>query len=213
MLPQASSRPDRGASSVKMFNALGGRSFIVDLKEPRVARERIDGATAVWFPGGSQSSLYAALDKAGLVNVIRQRHARGLVVGGTSAGAAVMSAIMISRTPETPGLRAGNTPSSRGLGLAPGLIIDQHFVRRKRMNRLVGIVLDQPGRIGVGIGEATAIIVKGRHFRVMGKNSVVVIDSRGAKIGRAGRSERQSVRGLQLHVFRDGQEFRFPKKG
>ncbi|MEC9010722.1 MAG: cyanophycinase [Planctomycetota bacterium] len=213
VLPQASSRQDRGVSSARMFKALGAEALIVALENPRRARVQIDAATAIWFSGGSQAALYEALDKAGLVKVIQQRHAAGLVIGGTSAGAAVMSSVMIPRSPETPGLVAGNTPAIPGLGLAPELIIDQHFVRRKRMNRLVGIVIDHPGRIGVGIGEATAIVVNGRRFRVMGKNSVVVIDSRGAKIGRAGRGERQSVRGLQLHVFRDGQEFRFPKKG
>ena len=80
------------------------------------------------------------------------------------------------------------------------------------MNRLVGIVLDQPGRIGVGIGEATAIIVKGRHFRVMGKNSVVVVDPRRARIGRTTPGELQSAGGLQLHVLKAGQEFRFSKE-
>lgn len=212
VLPQASSRPDRGASSVKMFNSLGGRSFIVDLKDPRRARERIESATAVWFPGGSQSALYEALEKAGLVALIRQRHARGMVVGGTSAGAAVMSAVMISRSPEIPALRTGNTPSASGLGLAPGLIIDQHFVRRRRMNRLVGIVLDQRGRVGVGIGEATAIIVSGGRFRVMGKNSVIVVDPREACIDRPAAGEIQSAGGLRLHVLKAGQEFRFRKE-
>ena len=212
VLPQASSRPDRGASSVKMFNSLGGRSFIVDLEDRRRARERIESATAVWFPGGSQSALYEALEKAGLVVLIRRRHARGMVVGGTSAGAAVMSAVMISRSPETPALRTGNTPSASGLGLAPGLIIDQHFIRRRRMNRLVGIVLDQRGRIGVGIGEATAIIVSGGRFRVMGKNSVIVVDPREARIDRPAAGEIQSAEGLRRHVLKAGQEFRFQKE-
>jgi len=212
VLPQASSRPDRGASSVKMFNSLGSRSFIVNLEDPRDARERIETATAVWFPGGSQSALYGALKKASLVALIRRRHARGLVVGGTSAGAAVMSAVMISRSPETQTLRSGNTPSACGLGLVPGLIIDQHFVRRRRMNRLVGIVLDQPGRIGVGIGEATAIIVSDGRFRVMGKNSVIVVDPRGARVDRPVAGGLQSATGLRLHVLKAGQEFRFQKE-
>ncbi|HAA50395.1 MAG TPA: cyanophycinase [Planctomycetaceae bacterium] len=212
VLPQASSRRDRGVSSVKMFKALGAQAQVVSLEDSQRAKGQIEAATAIWFPGGSQAALHAALDKAGLVEVIQQRHAAGLVIGGTSAGAAVMSSVMIPRSPESPGLVAGNTPAIPGLGLVPELIIDQHFVRRKRMNRLVGVVIDHPGLIGVGIGESTAIIVRGRRFRVMGKNSVVVIDSRGAKSGGADRGERQSVRGLQLHVFRDGQEFRFPKK-
>jgi cyanophycinase len=212
VLPQASSRPDRGASSVKMFQSLGSQSFIVNLEDLRSARERIESATAIWFPGGSQSALYKALDKAGLVSLIRRRHARGLVVGGTSAGAAVMSAVMISRSPETQTLRSGNTPSASGLGLVPGLIIDQHFVRRRRMNRLVGIVLDQPGRIGVGIGEATAIVVSGGRFRVLGRNSVIVVDPREARVDRPAARGLQSATGLQLHVLKAGQEFRFQKE-
>ena len=119
---------------------------------------------------------------------------------------------MISRSPETPALRTGNTPSASGLGLAPGLIIDQHFIRRRRMNRLVGIVLDQRGRIGVGIGEATAIIVSGGRFRVMGKNSVIVVDPREARIDRPAAGEIQSAEGLRLHVLTAGQEFRFQKE-
>ena len=212
VLPQASSRPDRGASSVKMFQSLGSQSFIVNLEDLRSARERIGSATAIWFPGGSQSALYKALDTAGLVAVIRRRHAQGLVVGGTSAGAAVMSAVMISRSPETQTLRSGNTPSASGLGLVPKLIIDQHFVRRRRMNRLVGIVLDQPGRIGVGIGEATAIVVSEGRFRVLGRNSVIVVDPREARVDRPAVKGLQSATGLQLHVLKAGQEFRFQKE-
>jgi cyanophycinase len=92
------------------------------------------------------------------------------------------------------------------------LIIDQHFVRRRRLNRLVGIVLDQPGRIGVGIGEATAIIVSNGGFRVRGKNSVVVIDPRGARIEKPVTGGLQSARGLQVHVLKAGQEFRFKQQ-
>ncbi len=212
VLPQASRREDRGVSSVKMFDALVGQVFIVELEDFERARKQINSATAVWFPGGSQLALYDALTKAGLAKLIRQRHARGLAVGGTSAGAAVMSDVMISSTPAKPGLRAGNTPNSRGLGLVPNLIIDQHFVRRRRMNRLVGIVLDQPGRIGVGIGEATAIIVSDGRFRVMGENSVIVIDPRGARIEKPVTGGLQSARGLQVHVLRAGQEFRFKQE-
>ena len=212
VLPQASSREDRGQTSVKMFSELGTKVFIVELKNPKAARARLDEATAIWFSGGSQAALYAALEKAGIVKYIRDRHAQGLPIAGTSAGAAVMSAVMISRSPETPALRTGNTPSASGLGLAPGLIIDQHFIRRRRMNRLVGIVLDQRGRIGVGIGEATAIIVSGGRFRVMGKNSVIVVDPREARIDRPAAGEIQSAEGLRLHVLKAGQEFRFQKE-
>ena len=87
-------------------------------------------------------------------------------------------------------------------------------VARRKIDNGTGIEagLDHPGYIGVGIGEATAIIVRGRQFRVMGRNSVVVVDPRGARIDRAAPGELQSARGLQLHVLKAGQEFRFPKE-
>jgi cyanophycinase len=212
VLPQASSREDRGQSSVKMFSELGAKVFIVELKNPKAVRERLDEATAIWFSGGSQAALYEALEKAGLVKYIRDHHVRGLPIGGTSAGAAVMSAIMIPRMPEKPGLRAGNTPTTRGLGLAPGLIIDQHFITRRRINRLLSAVLDHPDKIGVGIGEATAIIVRGKRFTVMGENSVIVIDPRAAKRAQPAQGKLQSGTGLGLHVLKAGQEFRFGAK-
>ena len=207
VLPQASAREDRGVFSKKMFSELGAKVFIVELKNPKAARARLDEATAIWFPGGSQAVLFEALEKAGLVKYIRARHARGLPIGGTSAGAAVMSTVMIPAMPEKPGLRTGNTPTTLGLGLVPGLIIDQHFIARRRMNRLLSAVLDHPEHIGVGIGEATAIIVRGNHFTVMGKNSVIVIDPRAAKLARPAKVKLQSATGLKLHVLKAGDGF------
>jgi len=212
VLPQASSREDHGQSSVKMFSEFGAKVFIVELKNPKAARARLDEATAIWFPGGSQAVLYEALDKAGLVKYIRDRHAQGLPIAGTSAGAAVMSAVMIPAMPDNPALRAGNTPTIPGLGLAPGLIIDQHFIARRRMNRLLSAVLDHPDKIGVGIGEATAIIVRGKRFTVMGENSVIVIDPSVAKLAKPEKGKLQSATGLRLHVLKAGQEFLFGGK-
>ena len=162
VLPQASSRPNRGEASVEVYSKLGaGEVYNVTLDDPKKARVLINKATAIWFPGGSQQQLYQELDKAGLVDFIRGRHRAGVPCAGTSAGAAIMSEVMIPNAPEKPGLIKGNTPITRGLGLAPQLIIDQHFVARHRMDRLMSAVLDHPDRIGVGIGEATAIVVHG----------------------------------------------------
>ncbi len=209
VLPQASSREDRGQSSVKMFSELGAKVFIVELKNPEAARTRLKGATAIWFPGGSQTVLYDDLKKSGLVKYIRDRHAQGLPIAGTSAGAAVMSAVMIPAMPEKPALRAGNTPTTPGLGLAPELIIDQHFIARRRMNRLLSAVLDHPNKIGVGIGEATAIVVHGDKFTVRGKGSVVVIDARKSRISKGKPGGLQSGIGIGLYVFKAGQTFQF----
>ena len=210
VLPQASSRSDRGKDSQEMYSKLGaGEVFSVELDDPKRARTLISRAAAIWFPGGSQAQLYQELDKAGLVDFVRARHQAGIPCAGTSAGAAIMSEVMIPNTPKKPGLIKGNTPIIRGLGLAPQLIIDQHFVARHRMDRILSAVLDHPDRIGAGIGEATAIVVRNGKFTVMGKGSVVVIDARKATIPKAKPGSLQSGLGVALHVFKAGQTFRF----
>ena len=210
VLPQASSRPDRGQASVELFSKLGAaEASIVELDDPKKARAQLGKATAIWFPGGSQARLYAALNQAGLVEFLRARHQAGVPFGGTSAGAAIMSEIMITSSPKTTGLRSGNTPVARGLGLAAGLIIDQHFVARRRMNRLLSAVLDHPQRTGVGIGQSTAIVVRGGRFEVLGEGSVVVIDARKARTSKGNPDSLQSGVGIVLHVLKAGQSFRF----
>ena len=210
VLPQASNRPNRGEASVEVYSKLGaGEVYSVSLDDPKKARTLINKATAIWFPGGSQAQLYESLDEAGLVDFVRARHQAGIPCAGTSAGAAIMSEVMIPNAPKKPGLVAGNTPIIKGLGLVSELIIDQHFVARHRMNRLMSAVLDHPDRIGVGIGEATAIVVHGGRFTVKGKGSVTIIDARKARISKGKPGSLQSGLGIGLHVFKAGQTFRF----
>jgi cyanophycinase len=67
-----------------------------------------------------------------------------------------------------------------GLGLVEGVIVDQHFVKRQRQNRLFGLVLKHPGERGVGIDEDTALLVtSGRYAEVVGKGPVMLVDARG----------------------------------
>ena len=210
VLPQASSRPNRGEASVEVYSKLGaGEVYNVTLDDPKKARALIKKATAIWFSGGSQAQLYEALDKAGLVDFVRARHQAGIPCAGTSAGAAIMSEVMIPNAPEKPGLIGGNTPITKGLGLVPELIVDQHFIIRHRMDRLLSAVMDHPDRIGVGIGEATAIVVRGGNFTVMGKGSVVVMDARKAKISDGKAGKLQSGVHLSLNILKAGQTFQF----
>jgi cyanophycinase len=210
VLPQASSRPNRGETSVEVYSKLGaGEVYNVTLDDPKKARALINKATAIWFPGGSQAQLYEALDKAGLVDFVRGRHRAGIPFAGTSAGAAIMSEVMIPNAPEKPGLIGGNTPITKGLGLVPELIVDQHFIARHRMDRLLSAVMDHPDRIGVGIGEATAIVVRGGNFTVMGKGSVVVMDARKAKLPGGKSGKLQSGVHLSLNILKAGQTFQF----
>ncbi len=93
---------------------------------------------------------------------MRTRHAEGVVFGGTSAGAAVMSLRMITGEGDFTVIDGDQVEVRAGLGLLPGVIVDQHFVKRQRENRLFGLVLKHPDERGVGIDEGTALLVDER---------------------------------------------------
>lgn len=212
ILPQASSAENRGTSSAEMFRQHKVTNVkVIELDSPAAARAAIAAADLIWFPGGQQSKLMDALVAAEIDSLIIKRHCDGAVIGGTSAGAAVMAADMIPRAPKKAALRAGNTPIAKGLGLADSLIIDQHFVERNRMNRLLSAVLDRPNRVGVGIGEKTAIVVRGQRFKVLGEGSVIVVDARKAEVGSPDTGKLQTGRGMILHVLATGDEFQLNK--
>jgi cyanophycinase len=123
-------------------------------------------ASGVWFGGGDQTRLTAAYHGTAVEREVKQVLARGGVVGGTSAGAAVMSAVMI---------RGGNPVAEvgPGFGLLPGVVIDQHFSQRQRLPRLQGVLAKYP-RLGLGIDEETGVVVRGRSLTVLGNHHVHV---------------------------------------
>lgn len=125
-------------------------------------------ATAVWFSGGDQRQLTAAYLGTRVETELRALLARGGVIGGTSAGAAVMSDPMI-----TGGTKAATL--GRGFGFLPGVVCDQHFVARNRGERLHGAITARPDYVGLGIDEVTAVVVKGRSIRVLGDSTVTAV--------------------------------------
>jgi cyanophycinase len=89
----------------------------------------------------------------------------------------------------------------------PDAIVDQHFVRRQRFNRLISAVLDQPLLIGIGIDERTAVVVTGASFEVIGESNVLVVDARGAALGERTDGAPPSASGVRLCVLRPGMKF------
>src|SRR5262249_33890985 len=138
---------DQGVGSVSMLNTLDPKKandpvFIKPLTE----------ATAAWLGGGDQTRLAGAYRGTAVERELRRLLDRGGVIGGTSAGASVMSSIMIT----------GGNPQARigtGFGLLPDVVIDQHFENRRRQNRLLGVLSQYPRCLGLGIDEQTAVVV------------------------------------------------------
>jgi len=205
VLPQASATADAGDSGVAMWLKAGAREASkVTFTDRAAARDAIQRATLIWIPGGQQSRFMDAIAGTGLDEVIRARRNAGAVVAGSSAGAAVMSKVMITGDADLKNVTAGGTVTRDGLGLWPEVIADQHFLQRQRNNRLVSAVLDRPTLVGVGIDEGTAVVVQGSRIEVIGKSSVIVIDGRGAKALATAKGATAAGTGLTLHVLRAG---------
>lgn len=127
----------------------------------------LEKATGVWFTGGNQSWITSVYSGTKTEACLRALLDRGGVIGGTSAGAAIMSKVMISSGKTHPQL-------SEGMGFLEGAIVDQHFLKRNRQTRLKAALELRPGHLGLGVDEGTALIVEGRTLRVIGESEVVV---------------------------------------
>jgi cyanophycinase len=230
VLPMASASRDSGRSSVDGWKELGGnaRALVVNHEEAMRADTAalFAGVTGIWFGGGDQSRLTAAIAGTPVEAAIRNRYLRaGAVVGGTSAGAAVMSRMMITGDErKLGGLRPPSDSSqafitidrndvvtAEGFGYVENAIIDQHFVRRRRHNRLISLVLENPQLVGAGIDESTAIEVRpDGTWKVLGESVVVIYDARKASIGPVGKPLGGAA--LQMHVLPSGATYN-PKSG
>ncbi|NTV80144.1 MAG: cyanophycinase [Candidatus Aminicenantes bacterium] len=172
----------------------------------------LDGVSAVWFSGGDQARQTAVLLGTPLHKRMLELYAQGCLIGGTSAGAAVMSEFMITgderRTENKEGtwevIWADNILHSEGFGFVRNAVIDQHFVTRHRHNRLISVVLENPTLVGVGIEESTAVLVRpDGKYEVLGEGQVVIYDARRAKTARSA-DGRLGGHGLAMHVLLAG---------
>jgi cyanophycinase len=210
------------AADLRALGAVATNVFVTRAQANTDSIARLlDGATGVWFGGGDQNRLTAALRGTRTEQAIRRRYEAGAVIGGTSAGAAVMSAQMLTGDERRPGgarpvrdssadgfltIDRNNIVVDSGFALVTNVIIDQHFLRRKRHNRLVSLVLEHPVRLGVGIDESTALVVEpdGR-WRVAGASVAVVYDARESAVTPSGTT--LGAAGMRMHVLPAGGRF------
>lgn len=217
----ASTGDDEEAEEVLAeFKMLGAESVVLNFDRKQAESEAMDvllsGFTGYWFLGGDQNLLAASLLGTRALRRIEYRYEQGAVVGGTSAGASVMTATMLTgerratsgRINEDPNAVAMRTTEvAFGFGLLPGAIVDQHFSRRSRDNRLVSAILDNPQLLGVGIDEETALIVRpdGR-WEVLGNGHVKIYDARRAYIVNQD-EDAVGASGIRMHVLPRGSRF------
>jgi cyanophycinase len=188
--------------------------------------QRMAGVTGVWFGGGDQLLLTRALLGTRVERAIHERYRAGAVIGGTSAGAAVMSTPMLTGEETHVGgvrppadstdafmtIARDNVVTVNGFGLIEGAVVDQHFLRRRRHNRLISVVLEKAPHLGVGIDESTALIVHpDGHWSVLGESAATVYDARHAAITPPGAPVLGET-GMLLHVLPSGSSF-YPTSG
>ena len=180
-----------------------------DAQDPAAAAV-INEASGIFLAGGNQLRLSSIMGGTSLAKAISDRHGAGIVVAGTSAGASALSTHMIAFG------RAGASPRQRmtqmgaGLGLLPGVVVDQHFLQRNRLGRLLSIVAQNPSLLGLGIDEDTAAVVSGDQvLEVIGRGSVTIIDGSAIETNawKAVRHLPLMITNAVLHVLPAGYRF------
>lgn len=222
IIPVASTTPlDTGSRQKSELEAVGCSDVSVinctrDDADEACNLDLISDAKGVFFSGGDQNKLVAFLNGTKLLDRVRKVYLNGGVIGGTSAGAAIMSRVMIcgdgmndsdvSPYLFNPIVRE-HVKLSEGFGFIENAIIDQHFNTRSRKNRLINAVLEHPFLSGVGIDESTAVIVNpGRNFEVLGENNVLVFNV--LPDDEASQSDASS--NIDIRILKSGDRYNFP---
>jgi cyanophycinase len=155
------------------LKAVGALNIVSALKAPTNADEKkyfltqLSQSQAIFFSGGDQNRTMSVLKDNDLRKALVEKYTQGFVFAGTSAGTAMMSHHMMT---------GDSTPLGVGLGLLPHVIVDTHFLKRHRNQRLAQAISKFPDLLGVGIDEGAAlVIVDGMHAQVVGPEQVVMI--------------------------------------
>src|SRR4051794_7586596 len=202
-----------------LFRKLGAREVVAVRPETREQAEDpalvglLDDVSGIFMTGGNQLKLSAIVAGTAFGEAIKAAHRRGVVVGGTSAGASIQSSHMVAFG------TGGSTPKQRmtqlagGLGLVEDVVIDQHFAQRNRYGRLLMLVAQSPGLLGIGVDEDTGAVITEEDgtqlLRVVGRGVVTIFDGRKvvSNAHEARRTTPLLASGVVLHVLPAGSVF------
>ena len=217
IVPTASSLADTGRRYERLFDSLGAADATALPWSERRETDRedwlkkLDEATGVFLTGGNQLRISTVLGGTPVAKAIRRANARGVAVGGTSAGAAILSEHMIAMGGEGPTPHAGMATLAPGLGLTNRVIIDQHFRQRDRLGRLLTALAYNPFAVGIGLDEDTAAFIDGNdRIEVVGAGAITIVDAGSlthSSMAEAGMGEPISLTNIRVHVLTHGGSF------
>ena len=217
VIPTASRLHETGPRYERVFRELGAaRVTSMDFDTRRDCQEsnrleRLEQATGIFFTGGNQLRLTTLLGGTPVAKLVRSRNAQGVTVGGTSAGASILSEHMIAFGDEGSSVISGSVRLAPGLGLTNRFIIDQHFTQRDRLGRLLTALAYNPFAIGIGLDEDTAAFIgPDETVEVEGSGGVTVVDASDvtfSSMDSVNEGQPVCLLGLRLHILVAGATF------
>ena len=221
VIPNAGSEPKYWSEvQVKEFTDLGAQAeyllFTRQTADDEVNLKKMDWANAVFFLGGDQSDLARDMLGTKLLEKVFGIYNNGGVVGGSSAGAAIMSEVMITgnelinkdSTVSFVTIEKGNVEVKTGFGFLKNAIVDQHFLKRKRHNRTIASLIEHPNLFGIAIDESTGIIVyPDETFEVIGSYQVLVYDPIDGDNIREDKNGNLGISDMRLQILISGDKF------
>ena len=188
-------------------------------KDEKLSPSKLDSlktAKLIYIGGGDQVRFMEIINSNPEVkNLLKSAYQNGKMIAGTSAGAAVMSEVMITGNQlkykdyenTFDNIEIKNVETKQGLGFIKTAVIDQHFVVRSRYNRLLSLIIENPIYKGIGIDEGTAILVKNGSAEVVGRAQVIVFKN--PKQSKKLNGDKLGAKGITLDIYLNGEKFKF----
>jgi cyanophycinase len=221
VLPMSSEEPDSAYIYFRdQFQKLATNPIVMlnfdktTVQNPKL-NDSLQKAKLIFISGGDQTRFMKVVANTPVFNSIHKAFQNGSIIAGTSAGAAVMSEKMITGNQKLEkeysgtfdNIRFDNLETTPGLGLVTKAIIDQHFLRRSRYNRLISAMVEFPHLTGIGIDESTAIIVDGNTISVVGESEVIVMKNPKG-IQKLKQNKLISMEKMEMSIYVAGQQFK-----
>ena len=178
--------------------------------------KKLNDVDLIFLVGGDQLRLTSILGGSKILEAIKKRLDSGVLIVGTSAGAAVFSDTMIYEGKSEEGLIKGSVLLTSGFGFVEDIIFDTHFIARGRIGRMIQIVTMNPTCFGVGLAEDSGVVLKGDgSLEVIGTGEVIIVD--GSDIAHSNVMDIEpggsiAVENIRIHSLVSGYGYDFKKR-